>query len=325
MRILVTGGAGYIGSHMVKMLGERGYNVLTYDNLSSGHKEAVLYGELVVGDLADKDLLRTVFSSFRPEAVIHFAASIVVPESIEKPLLYYRNNVCNTLNLLEVVKEFGVRYFIFSSSAAVYGIPKEVPVTETAPLVPINPYGYTKVVDEKMLEDMAAAEPDFCYVSLRYFNVTGADPEGKIGQVSKQPTHLILRALKAAKGELERLEIYGTDYPTKDGTCIRDYIYVNDLVEAHILALNYLCEGNKSDVFNCGYGHGYSVREVIAAVKKVTGRDFEVREAARRPGDPPVLIADNHKILEKLNWQPKHNDLEFMVETAWRWELNRRF
>jgi len=310
---------------MVKMLGERGYNVLTYDNLSSGHKEAVLYGELVVGDLADKDLLRTVFSSFRPEAVIHFAASIVVPESIEKPLLYYRNNVCNTLNLLEVVKEFGIRYFIFSSSAAVYGIPKEVPVTETAPLAPINPYGYTKVVDEKMLEDLAAAEPDFRYVALRYFNVTGADPEGKIGQVSKRPTHLILRALKAAKGELERLEIYGTDYPTKDGTCIRDCIYVNDLVEAHILALNYLLEGNKSDVFNCGYGHGYSVKEVIAAVKKVTGRDFEVRETARRPGDPPILVADNRKILEKLNWQPKHNDLEFMIKTAWQWELNCRF
>ncbi len=325
MRVFVTGGAGYIGSHMVKMLGERGYDVLTYDNLSSGHKEAVLYGELVVGDLADKGLLRKVFSSFRPEAVIHFAASIVVPESVEKPLLYYRNNVCNTLNLLEVVKEFGVRYFIFSSSAAVYGMPKEVPVKETAPLAPINPYGYTKVVDEKMLEDLAAAEPDFRYVCLRYFNVTGADPEGKIGQVSKRPTHLILRALKAAKGELERLEIYGTDYPTKDGTCIRDFIYVNDLVEAHVLALNYLLEGNKSDVFNCGYGQGYSVKEVIAAVKKVTGRDFEVRETARRPGDPPVLVADNRKILERLNWQPKHNDLEFMVKTAWQWELNRRF
>ncbi len=320
MKIFVTGGAGYIGSHMVKLLGKMGHEVIVYDNLSTGHQELVSYGKLVVGDLADKEFLKDILAHFRAEAIIHFAASIVVSESVAEPLLYYRNNVSNTLNLLEVVKELGIPYFIFSSSAAVYGIPEEVPVKETTPLKPINPYGYTKVVDEKMLEDMTFAYPHFHYVALRYFNVAGADPEGKTGQISKNPTHLILRALKAAKGELEGLEIYGTDYPTPDGTCIRDFIHVMDLAETHLLALEYLIQGGKSGVFNCGYGQGYSVREVVEMVKQVTGKNFPVSEAPRRPGDPPVLVADNSKIVQTFNWHPQFNDLEFIIKTAWEWE-----
>ncbi|NPA42113.1 MAG: UDP-glucose 4-epimerase GalE [Aquificae bacterium] len=321
MRVLVTGGAGYIGSHTVKLLGEQGYEVLTYDNLSTGHDWAVLYGDLVVGDLADKELLRKVFSEFKPDAVVHFAAYIVVPESVREPLKYYRNNVVNTINLLEVVEEFGVDKFIFSSSAAVYGIPDEVPVSEEAPLRPINPYGETKATVERILRDIKNSGKGMRFVSLRYFNVAGADPEGKIGFAYPNPTHLIIRAVKTAKGEYDRLEIYGTDYPTPDGTCIRDYIHVVDLSQAHIDALRYLQEGGESDVFNCGYGHGYSVKEVVEAVKRVTGVDFEVVEAPRREGDPPALVADNKKIKRVLRWEPKFDDLDFIIKTAWEWEL----
>ncbi len=321
MRVLVTGGAGYIGSHTVKLLGEQGYEVLTYDNLSTGHDWAVLYGDLVVGDLADKELLRKVFSEFKPDAVVHFAAYIVVPESVREPLKYYRNNVVNTINLLEVVEEFGVDKFIFSSSAAVYGIPDKVPVSEEAPLRPINPYGETKATVERILRDIKNSGKGMRFVSLRYFNVAGADPEGKIGFAYPNPTHLIIRAVKTAKGEYDRLEIYGTDYPTPDGTCIRDYIHVVDLSQAHIDALRYLEEGGESDVFNCGYGHGYSVKEVVEAVKRVTGVDFEVVEAPRREGDPPALVADNKKIKRVLRWEPKFDDLDFIIKTAWEWEL----
>ena len=321
VRVLVTGGAGYIGSHVVKLLGERGYEVITYDNLSTGHEWAVLYGRLVVGDLADRDKLRKVFEEFRPEAVMHFAAHIVVPESVREPLKYYRNNVANTINLLEIMEEFGVNKFIFSSSAAVYGIPEEIPVSEGAPLKPINPYGETKATVERILKDLSSSGSGFRYVSLRYFNVAGADPEGRIGFAYPNPTHLIIRAVKAAKGDFKRLEIYGTDYPTPDGTCIRDYIHVTDLAEAHILALELLLNGGQSEVFNCGYGHGYSVREVIDAVKSVTGRDFPVVDAPRREGDPPILVADSCRIKEKLGWEPKYDDLEFIIRTAWEWEL----
>ena len=324
MRVLVTGGAGYIGSHVVKLLGERGYEVLTYDNLSTGHDWAVLYGRLVVGDLAYKDKLREVFGEFKPDAVMHFAAYIVVPESVKEPLKYYRNNVVNTINLLEVMEEFGVNKFIFSSSAAVYGIPEKIPVSEGAPLNPINPYGETKATVERILRDLSNSGKDFRYVSLRYFNVAGADPEGKIGFAYPNPTHLIIRAVKTAKGEFEKLEIYGTDYPTPDGTCIRDYIHVVDLADAHIVALEYLLEGGQSDVFNCGYGHGYSVKEVVETVKRVTGRDFKVVEAPRREGDPPVLVADSKKIRERLGWEPKYDDLKFIVKTAWEWEVKGR-
>lgn len=323
MRVLVTGGAGYIGSHMVKLLGERSIDTLTYDNLSTGNKWAVLHGDLVVADLADKDTLRGVVKAFRPDAVIHFAASIVVPESVKDPLKYYRNNTANTLNLIEILKELAVKKMVFSSTASVYGIPEKSPIAETEPMRPINPYGTSKMVTELVLKDLSLADKDFNYVSLRYFNVAGSDDKCRIGQAYKESTHLITRALKAAKGEFQKLEIFGVDYPTPDGTCIRDYIHVDDLADAHIRALEYLGEGGKSEVFNCGYGHGYSVKEVIAVVKKVTGVDFHVEEAQRREGDPPVVVADSAKIRRELVWKPSYDDLEYIVRTAWEWEKTK--
>lgn len=319
MRILVTGGAGYIGSHVVKALGERGHDVMTYDNLSFGHREAVLYGQLYVGDLNDPDRLRHVFDIFRPDAVMHFAALIVVPESVREPLRYYSNNFCNTLNLLRISLEKGVNRFIFSSTAAVYGIPERIPVREDAPLKPINPYGRSKVMVENALFDISGMD-GFRYVSLRYFNVAGADPFARIGQWRKDATHLITVAVRAALGKRPYLEIFGTDYPTPDGTCIRDYIHVEDLAEAHVIALDYLMGGGPSDVFNCGYGHGYSVREVVGVVKRVTGVDFKVIETSRREGDPPELVADSSKLKGIMNWKPRYDDLEYIVRTAYEWE-----
>ncbi|GAB6065808.1 UDP-glucose 4-epimerase GalE [Aquifex pyrophilus] len=282
MKILVTGGAGYIGSHTVKLLGEKGYEVLVYDNLSTGHDWAVLYGKLIVADLCDKETLRKVFKEFRPDAVIHFAASIVVPESVKNPLKYYRNNVINTINLLEIMEKFNVNKFIFSSSAAVYGIPAKVPVSEEESLNPINPYGETKATVERILRDIKNSGKDFHFVSLRYFNVAGASPDGSLGEAHNPETHLIPSILKAILNPDFRFYLHGTNYPTPDGTCIRDYIHVMDLVEAHILALEYLMDGGTSEVFNCGYGYGFSVLEVIDTVKKVTERDFRVEEAPRR-------------------------------------------
>ncbi len=324
VKVLVTGGAGYIGSHVVKALGERGYSVLTYDNLSYGHKEAVLYGELVVADLSDKEMLNKIFKDFKPDAVIHFAASIVVPESVREPLKYYRNNFCNTLNLIETCIEHGVRNFIFSSSAAVYGIPDKCPVSEDAPLNPINPYGRTKAMVESLIADVSQAK-DFRYISLRYFNVAGDDSSGRLGQRRADATHLITLAVKTALGKRPYLEIYGTDYPTKDGTCIRDYIHVDDLADAHILAMEYLMNNGKNEIFNCGYGHGYSVREVVEATKRVSGVDFKVIETARREGDPPELVADSRKIKTTLGWLPKYDDLEYIVKTALEWERKLPF
>lgn len=318
-RIFITGGAGYIGSHVVKTLGEAGHELLVYDNLSTGHERAVLSGRLVKGDLADTPLLSDVLSAFRPDAVIHFAASIQVEESVREPLNYYRNNVVNTVNLLEAMIRHGIRNFIYSSTAAVYGIPETIPVSETAPLCPINPYGASKVMVERILRDLVKARP-FGYIALRYFNVAGADPEGRIGQAYAEPTHLITRALKTAKGEYEKLSIFGTDYPTTDGTCIRDYIHVNDLADAHVRVLEYIMAGNDSDVMNCGYGHGFSVREVVAAAKRVTGIDFPVLETDRRAGDPPALTADSARLRQKTGWSPCHDDLEFIIRTAWEWE-----
>lgn len=319
MRILVTGGAGYIGSHVVKALGERGHDLITYDNLSYGRREAVLYGKLIMGDLSDIDRLRALFDEFKPEAVMHFAALIVVPESVKDPLRYYSNNFCNTLNLLKVCLEKEVKRFIFSSTAAVYGIPEEIPVSENAPLKPINPYGMSKVMVENALSDISKIS-DLRYVSLRYFNVAGADPLARIGQWRKDATHLITVAVKTALRKRQSLEIFGIDYPTPDGTCIRDYIHVEDLAEAHLVALDYLMDGGDSGVFNCGYGHGYSVREVVEAVKKVTGSDFKVIETGRREGDPPQLVADSSKLRRVMNWKPRYDDLEYIVRTAYEWE-----
>lgn len=338
MKIFVTGGAGYIGSHVVKALGEAGHDIMIYDNLSTGHTWAVLYGRLVHGDLSDQNFLEETVRTFHPDAVIHFAASIQVEESVRKPLLYYRNNVINTLNLLEVLVKHGVKCFIYSSTAATYGIPEKIPVDESTPLAPINPYGASKVMIEQVLADLCMAE-DFRYVALRYFNVAGADPEGQLGQVYKESTHLITRALKTAKGEFAKLMIFGTDYPTPDGTCIRDYIHVNDLASAHILALEYLtgneaglkpCTTNPpnvaqpfraaSQVMNCGYGHGFSVKEVVEMAKKVTDIDFLVEETGRRAGDPPALIADSSKLRRLTGWTPQYDNLEFIIRTAWEWE-----
>ncbi len=319
MKVLVTGGAGYIGSHIVKALGEKGYDILVYDNLSYGHEWAVLHGRLIKGDLADKEFLKSVIQDEKPDAVIHMAALIVVDESVREPLRYYRNNFVNALNLVEVCLEHEVKRFIFSSTAAVYGIPQKVPVTEDTPLLPINPYGSSKVMVEHMLRD-AAASSDFNYVSLRYFNVAGADPLSRIGQAREDATHLITVSLRTALGRKSHLDIFGTDYPTHDGTCIRDYIHVDDLSDAHILALEYLASGGSSNIFNCGYGHGYSVKEVVDTVRKVTGINFQVIETARRPGDPPTLIADSSKLRKELGWTPRHDDLEYIIKTAWDWE-----
>ena len=323
MRILVTGGAGYIGSHAVKALGKAGHEICVFDNLSTGHEWAVLRGRLVKGDLEDRAAIDRALRDFRPEAVMHFAAFIQVEESVREPLKYYRNNVANTLNLLDAMRGNGVGYFIYSSTAAVYGIPEHIPVRETAPLLPINPYGMTKVMIERVLADLSAAT-DFRYVALRYFNVAGADSEGELGQAYREATHLITRALKTAHGEFARLSIYGTDYPTPDGTCIRDYIHVDDLAEAHVQALEHLFGTGRSDVMNCGYGSGYSVREVVETAKKVTGIDFPVEETGRRAGDPPALVADSTKLMRATGWTPKYNDLEYIIRTAWEWEKKLR-
>jgi UDP-glucose 4-epimerase len=320
LRVFVTGGAGYIGSHVVKALGAAGCEVLTYDNLSTGNRWAVLTGAFIEGDLSNRDLLHRSLKEFSPDAVMHFAAHIEVAESVRDPLKYYRNNTASALNLLEAVRDLGIGRYIFSSTAAVYGSPSQMPVAESAPLAPINPYGASKMMSERLLADLSSADPSFRYVALRYFNVAGADHQGRIGQAYKNPTHLITRALKTAKGEFERLQVFGTDYETPDGTCIRDYIHVEDLAAAHLSALEHLVGGGQSEVFNCGYGHGYSVREVVAMAKKVTGIDFIVDDAPRREGDPPELVADNSRILAHTRWRPRHNDLEFIVRTAWEWE-----
>lgn len=319
MKIFVTGGAGYIGSHVVKLLGRQGHNVLVYDNLSTGHEWAVLSGRLVTGDLGDRLLLKDTLREYGPDAVMHFAASIQVEESVREPLMYYRNNVINSMNLLEAVTELGIGYFIYSSTAATYGVPETSPVDENTPLSPINPYGMTKVMVERVLQDLSAAR-GLNYIALRYFNVAGADREGQIGQAYREASHLITRALKTARGELEKLRVFGTDYPTADGTCVRDYIHVEDLAAAHLLALMYLREKGGSDVMNCGYGHGFSVLEVINVAKKVTGVDFPVELADRRPGDPPELVADSSRLKSLTGWAPLYDDLSFIIDTAWKWE-----
>ncbi|MDD5244381.1 MAG: UDP-glucose 4-epimerase GalE, partial [Syntrophorhabdaceae bacterium] len=319
MKVFVTGGAGYIGSHVVKLLGEAGHDILVLDNLSTGHEWAVLYGKFLKGDLAERGLVLDALDTFKPDAVIHLAASIQVEESVREPLKYYRNNVINTLNLLEAMVETNTTHLIYSSTAATYGIPEKMPIDETAPLAPINPYGASKVMVEQALKDLALAK-DFRYIALRYFNAAGAASDARIGQAYAEATHLITRSLKVAKGEFKKLFIYGTDYPTPDGTCIRDYIHVEDLALTHLLALRYLMDTGKPDIMNCGYGHGFSVREVVEAAKIVTGIDFPVEESARRAGDPPALIADSTKLKRMTGWEPGHDDLKHIIKTAWEWE-----
>jgi UDP-glucose 4-epimerase len=319
MKILVTGGAGYIGSHIVKALGGKGYDVVVYDNLSYGHEWALLCGRLVRADLSDREYLDTVLNEEKFDAVIHMAAFVVVDESIREPIEYYRNNFVNTLTLLEACVKHHVKTFLFSSTAAVYGVPENIPVTEDAPLLPINPYGTSKMMVELALRDVCLVN-DFNYMSLRYFNVAGADEFSRIGQARKDATHLITVSLRTALGGRDHLDIFGTDYPTSDGTCIRDYIHVDDLADAHVLALEYLMAGGGSGAYNCGYGHGYSVKEVVGKVKQVTGIDFPVRYVGRRPGDPPALVAGASKIRRELGWAPKRDDLEYIIRTAWEWE-----
>ena len=317
--ILVTGGAGYIGSHVVRQLGEQGHRLVILDNLSTGFKESVLHGELVVGNTGDRELVTKILREHNIKAVIHFAAHIVVPESVSDPLKYYGNNTCNTRNLLQCCAETGVEHFIFSSTAAVYGIPKVSHANEEVPLAPINPYGTSKLMSEWMLRDLAAVNK-MRYIILRYFNVAGADPETRIGQSTRDATHLIKVASEAAAGIRDHVAIFGTDYPTPDGTCIRDYIHVEDLADAHIKALGYLQNNGVSTILNCGYGHGYSVRQVLEAVERVSGKSLDIREEPRRAGDPPELVADAARIRKTLGWKPRYNDLDFIVKTALAWE-----
>lgn len=319
-KILVTGGAGYIGSHVVKALGENGYDVIVYDNLSTGFKEAVLYGELVEGNLEDTDKLESVFKNNEIDAIMHFAGSIVVPESVENPLKYYKNNTVNSCNLIELAVKYKVDKFVFSSTAAVYGIPATDLVTEKSPTTPINPYGESKLMTEMMLKDTSFAHENFNYVALRYFNVSGADLDGKIGQAFPGATHLIKVNCEAASGKRDKTFIFGTDFPTPDGTGVRDYIHVVDLANAHLEALKFMIDKKESRVFNCGYGKGFSVKEVVKAVKEVSGVDYPVEETDPRAGDPPTLIADSSLMKSQTNWSPKYDNLNKIIQTAFDWE-----
>ncbi|HOV05325.1 MAG TPA: UDP-glucose 4-epimerase GalE [Hyphomicrobiales bacterium] len=320
MSVLVTGGAGYIGSHMVYELLEHGEKVVVLDNLSTGFRAVVPpQVPLVVGDIGDEALVAEIVAKHKVDAIIHFAGSIVVPDSIVDPLGYYLNNTVKSRGLIAAAVKAGVPNFIFSSTAAVYGMPKANPVTEDAPFDPISPYGTSKMMTEMMLRDTAAAHP-LTYAALRYFNVAGADPKGRTGQSTPRATHLIKVASQAALGQRSHLDVFGTDYPTPDGTCIRDYIHVTDLVGAHWLALKHLRAGKASFVANCGYGRGYSVLEVVEAVKRASGVDFEVRLAERRAGDPAALIAGAERIRALVGWEPKHADLDEIVAQALAWE-----
>ncbi|MDO9045490.1 MAG: UDP-glucose 4-epimerase GalE [Methanobacteriaceae archaeon] len=316
--ILIVGGAGYIGSHVNKVLHENGEETLVLDNLSYGHEEFVKWGKFVKGDLSNTELLTNIFKKYTIDAVMHFAAFTYVGESVEDPQKYYVNNLKNTLNLLAVMKEFNVNKFIFSSTCAVYGEPQKLPLSEDHPLNPMSPYGNSKLMVEKILEDYSQAY-DLSYVSLRYFNAAGADPSSEIGEWHNPETHLIPLILDAASERRESVSIYGTNYPTPDGTCIRDYIHVLDLAQAHYKALKYLNEKNKSQVFNLGNGNGFSVKEVIQTCQEVTGNRIKVIEDEPRPGDPPILVGSSKKAREVLGWNPQWTDLQDIISTAWNW------
>lgn len=317
--ILVVGGAGYIGSHMVKLLLGGGYQTLTLDNLSSGYRDAVLGGEFIHADLADRPALDRLFAEKKIDAVMHFASFIQVGESVKEPAKYYENNVTNTLNLLDAMVARGIKRFIFSSSAAVYGNPVTVPIPEDHPKNPINPYGRTKWMVEQILEDYDRAY-GLKSVCLRYFNAAGADPEGQLGERHEPETHLIPLILRAASGRAPDIKVFGRDYATPDGTCIRDYVHVADLCDAHRLALDSLLKGGESAVYNLGNGNGFSVAEVIAATERVTGKKIPVTDAPRRAGDPPSLVANAANARAALGWQPQHDDLDAIIAHAWAWE-----
>lgn len=317
--ILVTGGAGYIGSHVVKQLGQQGEKLVVLDNLSTGFSDAVLFGDFIEGNTGDSKLVRDILHDHQIDSVLHFAAHTIVPESVENPLKYYANNTGNTRNLLACCQEAGVKHFIFSSTAAVYGILQESFASENTPTSPINPYGSSKLMSEQMLRDLSAAS-ELRHVILRYFNVAGCDPEGEIGQSTLKATLLIKVAAEVAVGKRDKLSIFGTDYPTPDGTGIRDYIHVSDLADAHVQALNYLRKGGESVTLNAGYGHGYSVREVIDAMSKANGSALPCVEEPRRAGDPPELVAIADLIKQTLGWTPKYDDLKTIVETSLAWE-----
>jgi len=318
MAVLVTGGAGYIGSHTVAELLERNEEVIIVDNLEKGHKSAVLGGKLIVGDLRDKEFIKNVFLQNDIEAVIHFAAYIEVGESVTDPLKYYNNNVAVTLNLLTAMKEAGVKKVVFSSTAATYGEPENIPILETDRTFPTNPYGETKLSVEKALKWSDGAY-GIKHVILRYFNACGAHASGNIGEDHSPESHLIPLIIQAAMGKRDSIKLFGNDYNTPDGTCVRDYIHVSDLAQAHYLALQKLRKGDRSDIYNLGNGKGFSVKEVVEVVRKVTGRNITAVDAPRRPGDPAILVASSEKIKKELNWQPKMNDLETIVSTAWEW------
>jgi UDP-glucose 4-epimerase len=317
--ILVTGGAGYIGSHVVRQLGEAGEQVVVLDDLSTGFRQAVLHGELVVGNTGDRECLDRIFARFDIDTVMHFAAHTIVPESVANPLKYYGNNTCASRTLLETCVRNGVTRFVFSSTAAVYGIPAGGEAAEDTPTAPINAYGTSKLMTEWMLRDVAASS-ELKYVALRYFNVAGSDPGGRIGQATPKATLLTKVACEVAVGKREYVSIFGTDYATPDGTGVRDYIHVEDLADAHLKALAYLRRGGESTTLNCGYGRGYSVRDVIGMVETVAGHPLAKREAPRRPGDPPSLIARATLIRERLGWRPRYDDLEKIVSTSLAWE-----
>ena len=317
--ILVTGGAGYIGSHVVRQLGESGSKIIVLDNLYTGFEDAVLCGNLVIGDSGDKVLVTRLLKEHNIKSVMHFAANTIVPESVADPLKYYGNNTCNTRNLLECCRDANVEHFIFSSTAAVYGEPQKSVIDEQSPTAPINPYGTSKLMSEMMLRDLSAVD-SMRHVILRYFNVAGADPGGRIGQSTAKATLLTKVACEVAVGTRPHVSIFGTDYDTPDGTGVRDYIHVEDLASAHLSALDYLRDGGKSLTANCGYGHGYSVREVIEMVQEVHGSPLKIIEEPRRVGDPPSLIAQADVARSVLGWTPKHDDLRTIAQTALAWE-----
>ena len=321
MNILITGGAGYIGSHVLNLLSKQtDHNLFVYDNLSTGRRESVVAGKLIQADLEDLETLEKTISHNKIDAIFHFAGSIVVPESVSNPIKYYKNNTLNTLNLMDLSIKYKINRFIFSSTAAVYGVPEGGIARVGDPTYPINPYGSTKLMTEQMLKDVGVAHPEFRFIILRYFNVAGAAIDGSVGQCTPNATHLLKIACQTALGKRKKMHIFGDDYNTPDGTCIRDYIHVDDLAQAHIDGLNYLNNGGNSETFNVGYGKGYSVKEVLSAAKKVTNVNFQTEIGARRDGDAPILVSEAKDVTQKTGWKPKNNDLNLIIKTAIKWE-----